>query len=355
MRRARLKCVWKWLFLTLLAASFVSCVTPEPQIVIQTRVVERETTREVVVLKEVTRLIREVVTATSLHVSPTPPPTIHLCFSPSSCAQRGSAVYQRLAEMLGKRTGFRFEIVMLADDEQAVKVLCSGQADVAWMSIGAYLTANKSCAAEAKFTVMFQGSATRVAQIMVQSDQARQARGLTPIKSLEDLDGKVFAFTDPLSATGYLFPQALLLDAGIKPGEEMFVGGDPQAALVVYTGEADAAAAYWAPPQADGSPGDARASLLKAYPDAAQIVRIIRLTAPIPYEPLVFRQDLPLEVKDKLVAAFVTLAKSEDGLALLSELCQINGLIPASDRDYDVVREMASTLGLDYAQISQMR
>jgi phosphonate transport system substrate-binding protein len=331
----------------------VGCLATEPQIVIQTRVVEKEATREVV--REVTRLVREVVTATPAHPSPTPPPTIRLYASPAFCAHAGVAAFQELADLLAKRTGFRFEVVMPESEAQVVEALCGGQADLAWMSIAGYLMANKACAAEARFTVAYQGSASRRAQIMMQSAKARQARGLAPIESLGDINGKVFAFTDPLSATGYLFSKALLLEASAKPSEEVFVGGDAQAALVVYTGEADAAASYWAPPQADGSLGDARASLLKAYPDIAEVVRILRLSDPIPYEPVVFRQGLPDEVRDRLVAALLSLRESEDGQKALARLCEIGSLVPASDRDYDIVRKMAATLGLDYAQVPLMR
>jgi len=342
-----------WAFLALL---LVGCMAPEPQIIIQTQVMEHEATREVVVVKEVTRLVREVITATPLQVSPTPTPapTIRLCFSPGFCVQEGAVAYQRLAEALAGRTGFGFELVPAEGDEQVMQALCAGRADVAWMSISAYLMAHELCLAEARFSALRQGSG-RIAQIMVQSDQARQARGLAPIKSLGDLKGKVFAFTDPHSATGYFFPKALLLDAGGEPSEEMFVGGDSQAVLVVYTGEADAAASYWVPPQADGTLGDARASLLNAYPDAAQVVKIIRLSDPIPYEPLVFRRELPVEAQDKLLAAFIGLAESKEGLSLLSGLCSVTGLVPASDRDYEPVRQMARSLGLDYEQLAQMR
>jgi phosphonate transport system substrate-binding protein len=101
--------------------------------------------------------------------------------------------------------------------------------------------------------------------------------------------------------------------------------------------------------------GDARASLLNAYSDVAQVVKIIRLSDLIPYEPLVFRRELPVEVQDKLLAAFVGLAESEEGLSLLSDLCSATGLVPASDRDYEPVRRMARSLGLDYEQLAQMR
>lgn len=354
MRKTFLGYIYRELSLVL-AILFAGCIAPETQIVIQTRVVEQEKTREVIVFKEVTRLVREVVTATPPQPSPTPRPRIRLGFSATLCPSASSEFYQRLAERLSERTDFDFEVSRLINDEQAVEALCSGLVDLAWLAISAYLMANEECKIEVQFMATSQGSATRVAQIMIQSAQARQARGLAPIRSLEDLNGKVFAFTEPQSATGYYFPKALLADAGVKPGEEVFVGGDSQAALVVYTGEADAAAAYWGPPQADGSPGDARASLLKAYPDVVDVVRIIRLSEPIPREPLVFRRNLPSEVKDKLIAAFVSLARSEDELLWLSRSCRMDGLVLATDRDYDVVRRMVGSLGLDYAQISAMQ
>ena len=342
-------------FILVLCVLLSGCTAPEPQIVIQTRVVEREKTREVIVFKEITRLVREVVTATPPQPSPTPRPVVRLGLATELCTAANQEVYQHLAEVLGRHTGFDVEVVEIPDDQQAVEALCSGSVDLAWLSISAYLLANEACGVEARFMATYQGSAARVAQIMVQSAQERRARGLAPINSLEELNGQVFAFTDPLSATGYFFPKAMLAEANVKPAEEVFVGGDSQAVLVVYTGEADAAASYWAPPRPDGSPGDARTSLLNAYPDVVQKVHILRLSAPIPREPLVFRRDLPLEIKDRLIAALVSIAGSEGELTWLSGSCRMDGLVLVTDRDYDIVRKMVRALGLSYAQIAAMR
>ncbi len=95
--------------------------------------------------------------------------------------------------------------------------------------------------------------------------------------------------------------------------------------------------------------------MLKAYPDVAQVVHIVRLSDPIPREPLVFRRGLSPEVKDRLVVALISLARSEDGLALFSELCGIEGLVPSTDRDYDLLRWMASTVGIDDSRLLLMR
>jgi phosphonate transport system substrate-binding protein len=185
----------------------------------------------------------------------------------------------------------------------------------------------------------------------VQSAQVRAARGLAPIGSLADLNGASMGYTEPESTTGHLFANAALVRAGVEPAEEIFLAGDAQAVLAVYNGEVDAAAGFWAPPRADGTIGDARATIIEAYPDVAERVEILYLTDIIPSDPLVFRHALSEEVAERMHLAFDALARSEEGRSLLFQLYGLTGLLPTDDSDYDGVREMRSLLQVDWGAL----
>ena len=345
--------------LVLVIGTGTRCMAPEPQIIIQTRVIEKPLNDRVVV-KEVTRLVpgatptRAESTITPSRPLPTrtptaSPPTLRHYLPPGR--EQDEQMYIRFGQMLKQRTGYGFEVTVPASYPEAIQALCDGRADIAWLATPAYLIANDLCGAEARFAVARSGAWHHVGQIMVQVDKVRMARGRAPIRSLTDLNDRVIGFTDPLSTTGYLFPKAMLIDSEVRPSEEIFFGGDAQAVLAVYSGEVDAAAAYWRPIRSDGSIGDARATLLGEHPDVTQVVKILRLTDPIPNDPVVFRKGLPVSVKDSLVASFIDLAKSDEGSELLYLLYGIAGLVPADDSDYDVVRKMGATLQLDFADI----
>ncbi|MBN1400839.1 MAG: PhnD/SsuA/transferrin family substrate-binding protein [Anaerolineae bacterium] len=256
-----------------------------------------------------------------------------------------------MVESLAEYADLEMRAVIPTSERDTMDALCAGEADVAWMSVPAYLLAKERCDVSARYRgVRFAWAATR-GQIVVQSADVRTARGLAPIASLADLNGASMGYTEPDSTTGYLFPKAVLLSAGVEPGEEIFLAGDAQAVLAVYNGEVDAAAGFWAPPRADGTIGDARAAILGAYPDVVQRVEILYLTASIPSDPLVFRGNLSEEVSKRLSLAFDTLARSEEGRSLLFQLYGLTGLLPTNDGDYDAVREMRSLLDIDLGRL----
>ncbi|MBC7234998.1 MAG: phosphate/phosphite/phosphonate ABC transporter substrate-binding protein [Chloroflexi bacterium] len=245
-----------------------------------------------------------------------------------------------------EKTGLEVQVVFPSSYESSVERLCAGQADMAWLATPAYLLAAERCGARSFLRVLRNDSPSYRTQWIAQSDAARVARGLEPIRSLQDLEGKVVAFTDLASPTGYLFPRAMLAEAGVRPMEEVLVGGDMQAVLAVYRGEVDAAATFWAPPGADGRIGDARGLLLASYADVVGQVKILRLSEPIPNDPIVWRNDLEPDVRAILGAGWIEVARSPEGLALLRELYGLSGVMPVGDAEYDVVREMARVMGL---------
>jgi phosphonate transport system substrate-binding protein len=322
------------------------CLPPEPQVIPITRVVEVPGEAGE---REVTRWVTQVVTATPPPPTPTAtPPIVRLYWAPETTVQPEVAT-----EMLTtlRLTGLEVQAHQPQSYAEVIAALCAGEADVAWMATPAYLWAHEACGAEALFSVVRDGRPTHAGQILVQEDAARTARGLQPLRSVEDLQGKILGFTDPRSTTGYLFPKALLVQAGTQPTMEVFLGGDVEAVLAVYKGEVDAAATYWAPPRADGSPGDARSALMAKFPDVTQKIKILVLTPAVPNDPLVVRRDLAPAVRAKLVAALVELTRSEEGRQLLRRLYRVEGLAPVGDQDYDPVRQMLGILDVEPRQL----
>lgn len=351
-----------------LGLCLVSCLSLEPQIIIQTRIVEKGASRAASPTLSPsatsTRLPTASLTPTLMalpestakpSVTATPVITVRICFAPDTQPVRRAALYDEFVRLLGASSGMQIEAIIADSYQAAADALCAGEVDVAWLATPAYIVAHDNCSAQAWFSVVRGGSATHMAEIIVQSDSARKARNLTPINSLGDLGDKAFGFTDPLSTTGYLFPKAMLVENGVRLESELFLGGDSQVALAVYKGEVDAGATYWGPPRSDGVLGDGRAELLSDYPDVGQQIKILRLSQPIPNDPVVMRSDLDANLRAKLVTAFVELAASHEGRELLDSLYDIDGLALVNDDDYTAVRKMGVTLKLDFVQLAEGR
>lgn len=68
----------------------------------------------------------------------------------------------------------------------------------------------------------------------------------SPVKSLADLKGKKIGYVDKFSASGYLYPRAMLHQAGLKEGEvaEVFHGNHLDAMDALDAGKVEAAGTY---------------------------------------------------------------------------------------------------------------
>ncbi|MEN0060012.1 MAG: phosphate/phosphite/phosphonate ABC transporter substrate-binding protein [Bdellovibrio sp.] len=191
--------------------------------------------------------------------------------------------------------------------------------------------AHKRFGVEARLTVIRNGLATYQSQFLVRSD--------SNIKSLSDLSGKKIAFVDPASTSGYLLPLKSLRDRKIQPKEEVFAMKHDSVVSMVYQRQVDAGATYYSPPR-DGKLEDARRLVKAQYPDVESKVRILELSDPIPNDPIVFRKDIPEEIKEKVVEALLQFASTEEGRKAIDLMLGATAFKRSTDGDYDSVREM---------------
>ena len=84
----------------------------------------------------------------------------------------------------------------------------------------------------------------------------------------------------------------------------------------------------------------------RSHPDIRVPFREIALSDPIPNYPMTMQGYLAPELKDGIRKAFLEL---KDPVIL--KLFRVEKLAPASDKDYDVLRDMGTTLNLDLAKL----
>ncbi|HQO46891.1 MAG TPA: phosphate/phosphite/phosphonate ABC transporter substrate-binding protein, partial [Candidatus Cloacimonas sp.] len=184
---------------------------------------------------------------------------IKMFFVPSLEAGKVVSSGEAIANYLENETKLHFKVAVPTSYAAVIEALGTYQADVAWLPTYAYILAKQKYDAQVRLMTVRNGLTKYRGQFVARSD--------SNIDSLQDIEGKIIAYTDAASTSGYIYPSAILKQRGITPKDYFFAGGHPQAILAVYSGRADVGCSYWSPPDARGKPMDAREKLLETYPD----------------------------------------------------------------------------------------
>jgi phosphonate transport system substrate-binding protein len=166
------------------------------------------------------------------------------------------------------------------------------------------------------------------------------------INSLEDMRGKTFAFVDPASSSGYMFPKAhLLKNLGLEteqlesPGyffKTVAFSGKHDASLMgVVMGDYDAAAVGLS----------TIGNMVEAGLIDKDDIKIIGETEIIPNPCLIMRSDLPQDLKDKL-KEFYTSYEDETYFETLYRDAKTR-FVEANESDYAIVKDMIALLKIE--------
>lgn len=265
---------------------------------------------------------------------------VKLYFVPSVDARVIETNSQKFKAYLELNTPYKYEISIPQSFIAVVEAFGTKRADVAAVNTFGYALAHQKYGVQAKLTVIRQGSPTYQSQFIVRAD--------SNIKSLEDLKDKKVAFVDPASTSGYLIPLKALKDKNVQPKETVFAMKHDSVVSMVHQRQVDAGATFYSPPS-DGKMQDARRLVLTQYPDVEKVVKILELSQPVPNDPIVFRKDMPEEMKNQIVKAFKDYIHSPDGMQAFKDIYGATDLIDATDESYAPTLKMYKDLGVDLA------
>jgi len=246
-----------------------------------------------------------------------------------------------LQKFLESETQLSFKVELPINYISVVESFGSKRADIAIINTFGYILANEKYGVQARLKLINRGRDEYYGQIIAHVDGA---------KTIHDLQNKKFAYVDPASTSGYLLPLRLFKQEKIKIKEHMFAGKHDSVVQAVYQKKVDAGATFYTAPDEDGTPKDARWLLRTQYPDIYDKVKILKLTGPIPNDPIVFRKDIPEEIKQKIAAALLKYVKTEEGKKVLLDMYHITDFKVATDKDYDLVRGYLKDVGQDVQQ-----
>ncbi|MDP7420844.1 MAG: phosphate/phosphite/phosphonate ABC transporter substrate-binding protein [bacterium] len=262
---------------------------------------------------------------------------VKLLFVPSTEVDAIITSARELGKMLEEKTGYHVDSRVSTSYSLVVEALGAGQCDLAFLNTFGYVLAHDKYGAEPLLVVIRNGRLSYRGQIIASANAG--------IETLEDLKGKRFAFVNPNSTSGYIYPSGLLRMHGIDPKrafkETINAGSHFNVVMAVYQGQVDAGATFT----------DARDRALSGYPDVKEKVKVLTYTDKIPNDTVTVRRDLPPGMKDKLKKALLELARYEKGRRLMMQAYEITGFIEGRDEWFDPVRVTAKVMGLNIEEM----
>jgi phosphonate transport system substrate-binding protein len=270
---------------------------------------------------------------------------INMAFVPSADSQKVLQSGEPLAKLLTDATNLNFKVSVPTSYTTVIEAMGSNQVDVGWLAPFAYVLAHDKNGSQVILASLRQGSKTYRSQVVVRADSG--------INSIEQLRGKKFAFVDPASASGFLFPNALLASQGVDYktffSDTIFAGGHDKVIIAVYNKQVDGGATFGNNIDT-GPPTDARTLVTNTLGDVMNVVKPIAQTDPIPNDTVSVRQGLSADLTNLIKNGLLYVQSTDEGKAALRALYGIDGLGVADDKDYDTIRTAAKALNLDLEQ-----
>jgi phosphonate transport system substrate-binding protein len=224
------------------------------------------------------------------------------------------------------------EIIVTTDYSSMIEAMRFGRIEVGYFGPFSYVLAKSKAPEIEPFGVGVEKGKPNYQSILIATADG-------PVKEIADIKGKPFAFGDRASTSSHLAPRAHLAKKGLI--------GDADY-KVVHLGQHDAVARAVAAGQVPA--GALSEAIYRVLVETKKVdpakLRQLALSDPIPNYPLTMQGFLKPELKDAIRKAFLDL---KDPVIL--KLFRVEAIAAATDKDYDVLRDMAKVLQLDVAKL----
>lgn len=251
-------------------------------------------------------------------------------------AQDRAASNECYRALIEAELGVPVKVFTPADYDGVIQGMLGGTIDMAWLGASSYakIYLTDPEAVEVALTKQNVDGSTGYYSFAF----ARADSGIT---SIEDAKGKVFAFGDPNSTSGYLVPGAELTETyGSLDqyfGEVKFSGGHEQTIVGVANGDY-AAGVSWADGLGNWEDGYNSGAFRKAADsglvDMNDLVQIWKSKL-IPEGPMVLRKALPQDVKDKVTKVTADLWETDPTCAYGVAAGDAKDFVPVTHAEFD--------------------
>jgi phosphonate transport system substrate-binding protein len=257
-------------------------------------------------------------------------PPIRLAVTAAFISEAGVGVYEKLARYLERQTGYPVKLVSGFSYRTVDAMLATGDIEVACVCGLPYVFSQELPTPPTRLMAVpipleprYKGRPIYYSDIIVRVD--------SPYQRVEDLKGRVWAYNDELSNSGYNLPRAFLIRKRLHKGflgKIIRTGSHEESIRAVATGEADVSAVD---------------SLVLDYErfrgsEYARKVRVIHSLGPSGIVPVVASRKMSPERFEAVRRALLEMHTTPEGRAILRK-ARLLRFETADDSLYDSIRE----------------
>ncbi|HEX3411416.1 MAG TPA: phosphate/phosphite/phosphonate ABC transporter substrate-binding protein [Stellaceae bacterium] len=267
--------------------------------------------------------------------------TVRFGVEPYDTAARLVPIYQKVGELIGEKLGCKVEVFVATSYNAEIEAMRNGKLEIGEFGPLGYVLAHQVAKAEA---VAAFGTADGKPNSYWASIVTYPESG---IKTVADIKGHSFAFSDPASTSGHLMPAYGLRKAGLDPDKDIraiYAGSHTSSFEALYNHKVDA--------------GELNGEQLESakqrghYKDGDMV--FLWKSDPIPTDPFVVRGDLPPDFKKRMTVVLQNLDLSvlDPADRKIMVGAGITRLVPQTDGAYDGIRDLVKTLNIDLEKLS---
>jgi len=264
-------------------------------------------------------------------------PTLRVAVAAMISPKETFIYYRELLAYIGQKLDHDVHLIQRKTYGEINELFPKGQIDLAFICTGPYAVGKKLFGFEALATPVIRGQPFYQSYLIVHKN--------SDFQQLQDLEGQVFAFTDPESNTGALVPNFWLTQIGQAP-QTFFEN-------ITYSYSHDNSILAVAKGLVDGAAIDGH--IWEYYnrrkPFYTDMTRVIKKSEPFGSPPLVASAYLPQRLKLQMTQLLMSMHDDPEGRRILQEL-MIDRFVEPRQEWYQPVRQMFEQVHTDGNKLS---
>ena len=231
--------------------------------------------------------------------------------------------YEDLFNYISNKIDYEVEFKQRRTYQEVNALLAHNEVDLAFICSGAYVIEKENSNIEILAVPVCDGKPLYQAYIIVSDDSG--------IEKYDDLQGRSFAFTDPLSNTGKLYAEKRCKELGFR-SQDFFSD-------ILYSNAHDISMQLVAKNVVDGATIDGLIYdfIQGSYPSKVENLKVIEKSEFYGIQPVVVPAGIEPGFKAELLAIFLSLHNDSLGKQILDNLF-IDQFIEGDDQDYNSIR-----------------